>query len=288
MRADGSGEVPEVPGDHGIYVEFPANPDGWLVEATEFSGCSAPANPGEVCRIAAGTTGVYRVHFRRAPSVRVRVEDAHATPIASAEIAVGVRHAKGGGAVRVFDTTSTTDSSGSIELPLWTGSRLPDWTPIGLVIVTYAAGYQSRVTETEGGWSASDVTIRLEKAKEGSFTLEGTLTHADGKRAAGVPVRIVAAAPWNGDAALPALRATTVEDGGWRIEVPEAYRPVYAYGRGLRLDVDSERLEATPTEALWRRLHPDLPRSRIEPEAFDLPAPGSTTRHDGALVAPAP
>lgn len=286
LRADGTGEIPEVPADHGIYVEFPVNPDGWLVERSEFSGCSALSNSGEICRVTSGSTGVYHVYFRRSPSVRVLVEDALGAPIANAEVAVGVRHAEREGVARVFDTTSTTDASGSVELPLWTGTRLPDWRPVGLVIVAYAAGHEGRVIETEGGWYAPGATVRLPNATDGAFVIEGTLKYRNGTLAAGMPLRLYAAAPWNGDTALPALRATTGADGTYRIEVPEAFRPVYRYGRGLRIDLDSERLEAQPAQAMWRSLYPDLPRASTSPERFELPAPATTTRNDATVVLP--
>ena len=288
LRPEGRGEIPNVPVDHGIYVQFPATPDGWLVDRSTFSGRSLDANSGEVLRVAAGATGVYRVTYRAMPAAVVRVEDARGRPIEDATVVAGLRHAGDRDRPRVFEASSLTDARGSVSVPLWTGSRLPAWSPVGIVVVAYAPGHAARVVETEGGWYGEAATLRLDDAPTGSFVAEGTLRHANGNVAAGIPVRLGAAPPWNGHAGLPPLRATTDVDGAWRIEVPESHRPVFAFGGKLRLEIDAERLDAQSAHALWRKVHPNLPRATTVPAAFDLPAPRASVRHDSRLEVPPP
>lgn len=288
LRPEGRGEIPNVPVDHGIYVEFPATPDGWLVDRSTFSGRSLDANSGEVLRVPAGATGVYRVTYRPMPAAAVRVEDVEGRPLAGATVVVGLRHAGDKDLPRVFEATSATDAKGTVSVPLWTGARLPGWKPVGVVVVAYAPGHAARVVETTGGWYDERATLRLDAAPPGTFVVVGTLKHANGQLAAGIPVRLGAAPPWNGHAALPPLRATTDGDGAWRIEVPESHRPVFAFGRRLQLEVDAEALEAQSSQAIWRTLYPNLPRATTVPGGFDLPAPGATRRHDATLDVPPP
>ncbi len=288
LRREGRGEIPNVPVDHGIYVEFPATPDGWLVDRSTFSGRSLDATTGEVLRVAAGATGVYRVTYRPMPSVLVRVEDATGRPLPGATVVAGLRLARDRGRPTVFETSSSTDERGAVTVPLWTGPRLPAWSPVGVVVVASAPGHAAGVVETDGGWYGETATLRLPDAPAGAFVVEGTLKHAGGGFASGIPVRLTTAPPWNGHAALPPLRATTDEFGGWRIEVPEGHRAVLAFGGKIRLEVDAERLETQSSQALWRARFPNLPRATMTPDEFDLPARGSSVRHDTVLDVPPP
>lgn len=288
LRPNGTGELPEVPDDHALYVEFPSTPEGWLVERTEFSGKSVTANSGEVCRVKAGATGVYQVKFRRAPSVRVRVEDAAGHPLANAQVHCGLRHPKGEGRARLFETGAVTDAKGMADVPLWTGSRLPEWSPQGLVVTASADGHCAHVLETNGGWYGQEAVLRLDAARDGTFTLEGTLKHANGRIAPGIPVKVAAAAPWNGDAAFPSIRGVSDGDGRYRLAVPESYRTILEYGGLMRVAVDSERLDTQSQSALWRSLYPNLMRATTVPESFKVPAPRTHSRHDLVLDIPPP
>lgn len=288
LRADGTGELPEVPDDHAIYVEFPATPDGWLVEKTTFSGRSMAATSGEVCRVAGGATGVYRVTYRRSPTALVRVVDRENHPVPGASVLCGLRSTKGEKRSRLFEAGETTDAKGTATVPLWTGSRLPDWSPVGLVLAAWADGRDGAVVETEGGWYGHEATLTLGPATPGSFVVEGTLKHVDGRKATGIALRLAGAPPWNGESALPAVRAVSDENGAFRLEVPESCRAIFAYGRRVRVAVDTERLDAQPAQALWRSRYPGLLRATTTPASLEMPAPGSTTRLDVVLEIPTP
>lgn len=284
----GRATVLHVPDDHAVLVELDV-PDDRLVESATYDGPRVESGDGEVLRVLPGTQPTYAVVLREHPAARVRVTDEEGRPIAGARVAVALRRA--GTGTRVLAHGETTDEDGRAGVPLWSGPRLPAWTPEGVVLIASAPGRGARVVEgdvpRDAAWYGVEASVSLPKAPAGGFAVEGRLVFANGRAAAGVPVLLATAEPWNGHTAIDPIGATTDETGAYRIAVPEAVRPVLAHGGGaLRLVVDGTRLEDQPLGALWRSLWPWLPRATIRPDALSLPASGGVVRADGEVTAP--
>jgi hypothetical protein len=274
--------VLHVPDDHAVLVEIEA-PEGRIVESARYDGPRLETGDGDVLRVRSDAT--YFVKLREPPSARVKVVTEAGEPISGARVAVGFR--SGGAGTRIVGRGETADAAGSASVPLWSGPRLPSWVPEGLVLVASAPGRGARVVEVKPAWYGVESEIALSPAAAGAFALEGTLKFENGKPVQGVPILLATTEPWNGHIAVDALRATTDGEGRWRLEVPEALRPVLAFGDGrLRVEVDAGRLEEMPRDALWRFVWPTLPRARMKPDALPFPAPRATARADGVLVLP--
>jgi hypothetical protein len=276
--------VPHVPGDHAVLLEV-ETPDDRLVESATYDGPRVETGSGDVLRVPEGADATYTVTLREPPAARVRVVDDAGRPIPGARVAAGLRH--GGTGTRILARGESADADGRATVPLWSGPRLPAWTPEGIVFVASAPGRSARVVEAAPAWYGVEAEVALPPAPAGGFALAGTLTYENGRPAPGVPVLLATAEPWNGHAAIEPIEAVTDGEGRFRIEVPEAVRAVLAFGGGaVRVEVDGGKLEDQSRDALWRSLWPGLPRARTKPDSIPLPERGGVARADGVLVMP--
>ena len=281
---DGTAVVPRVPSDHAVSVTFPRWPEGYIVAESSSTSPSIPASDGDVLRVPDGADALYTLRWRRRPEARVRVVDEAGVPVAGARVAVGIEHE--GQTARLFDPAVTTDETGSATVALWTGSHLPDWTPKALVVAATAAGRGAAIVQRPGRWYGETEEIRLGPAPRGTFGVEGRLLFENGRPVQGVPVFLAATEPWNGHVAAAPLATTTDGDGAFRFDVPEALRALFVTVGGVRVAVDGERLEAMPSDAMWRSLWPSLARSSVAPTSVPLPAAGAAARLDGTVTLP--
>jgi hypothetical protein len=287
FAADGSAVLAHVPADHAVAVTFADTPEAgfsYLVDSSSSTGPTLEAVEGDVLRVPEGSEVTYVVRWKERPTARVRVGAADGSPVVGARVAFGFRPKDG--RARLFDQGLATGPDGVAIAPLWSGPRIPDWTPATIVFAVAAPGHRARVVEAEGRWYGAEAVATLEPSSPGSFTVAGTLRLPNDRPAAGIPVRVSAADPFGGEAAFEALVATTDADGAWSVSVREDLRPLFEYAGGLRVRVDGERLEAQPAGAFWRAAWSGLPRASVEPDAVALPAPRGTATHGGRLAIP--
>jgi hypothetical protein len=284
LDAEGTARVPHVASDHAVSLVLPEPPEGWLVAGATASGPYVAGREADLLRVPEGRTLAYELRFRPAPAWPVRVASSSGAPVADARVASGVRNRDG--TLRLLGHVERTDAQGVAKVPLWTGARLPDWTPPALIAVVWAPGSRARIVEAEGTWDPSELAVILEPGSGRRFGVEGRILHADGRPGAGLPVRLAAAEPWNGHSALEGLATTTDGDGRFAFEVAEDLRPVFAAGPGVRVHLDAERLEGLPPDAFWRVRWPFLPRAHLTPEAIPLPAEGGRAQGDLRVTPP--
>jgi hypothetical protein len=281
----GEGRLARVPDTFAVAVSVEGVPEGFVVEDVACSVPAVPSTEGRVLRVADGSECSYTLHWRALPAASVRVVDETGAPVAGAGVAVGT--AVSGAVPRVSGDVATTDADGRASVLLWSGANLPTWTPEGYVVLATAPGRLASVTPVAGGrWYGVEATATLPRSPGGTFRVAGTLRWRNGTPAVGIPVALASRDPWNGHRALPPMEAVTAPDGGWSFEVSEDARPLFAYGGGLRLHVDGDRLEDGPAHAAWRSKWPTLPRATTDPASIELPPLRGTARADLALVLP--
>ena len=265
FTADGFATLVRAPDDHALCVDVPDPPDGWIVECVECTGPHVVAREGEVLRVPDGGRCALNIRFREAPRARARVRTPEGAPVAGALVTFGMSTGREG--VRLFASSGTTDAKGEVSVVLWTGSRLPDWTPDRLVAVAYLAGRRAAVVEAPGAWYGAEMSVVLEPERGGRTGVDGTLTLANGRPATGIPLRLTSASPWNGHVALPTQRAMTDAQGAFHFTVSDDLLDALGHGgAGLAVRVDSELLEDAPMDAMWRRRLRNLPRGQLVPE----------------------
>ena len=283
FTAAGTATLARAPDDHALCVDVPNPPDGWIVECASCSGPHVVAREGEVLRVPEGVLCTLDIRFREAPRVRARVRTPEGAPIAGAEVRFGM--STGDEGVRLFNASGTTDAQGEVSVVLWTGSRLPDWTPDRLVAVAYLPGRRAAVVEAPGAWYGTELPVVLGPERGGSTGIDGVLTMPGGRPATGIPLRLTSGTTWNGHVGLPVQRAMTDAEGRFHFTVPDDLLEVLDRGgSGLAVRVDAELLEDAPLDALWRRKLRNLPLGVLVPE--QVGAGGRPQRLEARLEVP--
>ena len=283
FTAAGTATLARAPDDHALCVDVPNPPDGWIVECASCSGPHVVAREGEVLRVPEGVLCTLDIRFREAPRVRARVRTPEGAPIAGAEVRFGM--STGDEGVRLFNASGTTDAQGEVSVVLWTGSRLPDWTPDRLVAVAYLPGRRAAVVEAPGAWYGTELAVVLGPERGGSTGIDGVLTMPGGRPATGIPLRLTSGTTWNGHVGLPVQRAMTDAEGRFHFTVPDDLLEVLDRGgSGLAVRVDAELLEDAPLDALWRRKLRNLPLGVLVPE--QVGAGGRPQRLEARLEVP--
>ena len=282
--AQGRAHVAHVASDHAVSVVIPEPPAGFLVGGASATGPLVTGREADLLRVPEGANVTYTLRYRPAPTWSVRVRAPSGEPVADARVATGLRDADG--TLRLLGHVERTDAEGRARVPLWTGARLPHWTPPALVALVWAPSRRARLVEATGTWDPPELDGVLDPGVDRRFTVEGRVFHADGRPGAGLPVRLAAAEPWNGHSALEGLATKADGEGRFVFTIAEDLRPALEPGKGLRVYLDADALEAFPDDAFWRQRWPYLPRAHLAPRSFPFPDEGGRARVEFRVQSP--